>query len=335
MPRKKPHARPAVHHPSPAVEKAWDSRRASASQPPTVPARWLLAALGLVVLAAVACAWAALCLMFWQGNWQLLYHPTAAVTQTPASVGLIFDDVGFAATGAGAPRLKGWWIPADPASPRSRYTALYLHDATGNLGDTVGALARLHAAGLNVLAFDYRGYGQSSFQHPSEARWRQDTDWALQYLTGTRHVAANSILLVGNGLGANLALEVAAAHPELAGVVLQEPRTAAVETIFNDPRARLVPAHALVSDRWNIDAPAAELRTPSLWFYWTVAPGQFGLPERPEAFQEVKAPKMLVWLITSRDRNSDFANSLSQWLNDLPNKGHNLPVCQFSDGLTC
>jgi len=47
---------------------------------------------------------------------------------------------------------------------------------------------------------DYRGYGQSKFARPSEARWREDAESALRYLTATRHIAANSIVLVGRDL---------------------------------------------------------------------------------------------------------------------------------------
>ena len=139
--------------------------------------------------------------------------PSAAIARTPASVGIAFSDVGFGANEAGIPRLQGWWIPAAPDARNSRYTAIYLHGANGNLGNSVDALARLHSAGLNVLAFDYRGYGKSQFVRPSEARWREDADSALQYLTGTRHIAPQTIVLVGSGLGANLALEVAARIP--------------------------------------------------------------------------------------------------------------------------
>ena len=204
----------------------------------------------------------------------------------------------------------------------------------GNLGDSVGSLARLHATGLNVLAFDYRGYGHSQFVHPSEARWREDAEWALQYLTGTRHVPANSIVIVGNGLGANLAIEVAASHSELAGVVLDEPLGAPAIAIFSDPRSRLVPARALVSDRWNMIAPASTLRIASLWFYSTTARGQIEPPEMPEPFQKVASPKMLVWLST-RDRDTDYANALSRWLDHLPNNVQDLPVCEISDGRSC
>jgi len=312
MPRHKTNAKPAR---SSSTARTAAALHSAAPQPSTVSARWLLAMVGLAFVAAAVCAWGALCLVFWQGSWQLLYHPASAVTRTPSSLGLAFDSVAFATSDTGQPRLNGWWIPAAPDARYSRYTVLYFHGSRGNLADTVDALAALHAVGVNVLAFDYRGYGQSQFARPSEMRWRQDADWALQYLTGTRHVAAGAILLDGTGLGANLALQVGAAHPELGGVVLMEPIEAPANAIFRDPRARMFPAHLLVRDRYDLNAPASALRIPSLWF--VQAPGQAGAPSKPQAFQKVTAMKMRVWLAASNPSQEDFANSLSRWLDEL------------------
>ncbi|MFZ1011039.1 MAG: hypothetical protein WAN65_29645, partial [Candidatus Sulfotelmatobacter sp.] len=117
--------------------------RPHSTQPPTVSARWLLTAIAIAIPAAAFCAWAVLCLLFWQGSWQLLYHPSSAVTRTPAAVGLPFNPLGFDPTDTGAPQLQGWWITASSA----RYTALYLHGANGNLSDTLDTLANLHNAG--------------------------------------------------------------------------------------------------------------------------------------------------------------------------------------------
>jgi hypothetical protein len=324
MPRKKAQtkhaARSTASRPVSAFEKGWESLRSPSSPRPTVSGRWLLTAASLALLAAAVCAWGALCLLFWQGSWQLLYHPTSAVARTPASVGLIFDQVGFATTEAGEPQLKGWWIPAGPDARFSRYTALYLHGQTGNLGEAVDALAALHGAGVNILAFDYRGYGQSQFTRPSEIHWREDAEGALKYLTGTRHEAADTILLDGKDLGANLALEVGAEHGELAGVVLESPLDAPVDAIFRDPRAHLVPAHLLVRDRFDAKAAAAALRIPSLWFLQAAVQGPGGTSGNREAFQKVNAPKMLVWLTPSPDAKKDYGNALARWLGDLPKK---------------
>ncbi len=283
--------------------------------PPTVSGKWLLTAGAIAITAALLCAWGTLCILFWQGSWQLLYHPTSAVTRTPASVNLPFESVGFATNAAGEPQLRGWWIPA--SSP-AQFTAIYFHGADGNLGDTVNALSRLHGSRLNVFAFDYRGYGQSHFAHPSEARWREDADSALAYLTGTRHIPANAIVLVGKDLGANLALEVASAHADLAGVVLEGPLESPTAAIFNDARARLVPAHLLVSDRWQTTTAAGNVLIPSLWFYWTPERNAESEQDKPEAYEKVPGRKSLVWLTNSPDEPGQFESALSSWIDQLP-----------------
>lgn len=278
--------------------------------PPTVSVKWLFTSLVVVLIAAVLCAWATLCILFWQGSWQLLYHPTSEVTKTPANLNLPFESIGFAATTAGEPQLRGWWIPAASPSP---FTAVYLHAETGNLSDALPALAPLHEAGLNIFAFDYRGYGQSHFEHPSEKRWREDAESALQYLSGTRHIALPSIILIGRDLGANLALETAAAHPDLAGVILERPLDDPTAAIFSDTRAHLVPAHMLVSDRWDTKPAASNLLIPSLWFYWIPARAH----DSNAPYQSVPARKTIVWLTNSPNETREFNRALSAFLDQL------------------
>jgi hypothetical protein len=326
MPRKKTPSKPVPPlSSSSAFEQAWSGLRAprpTPLEPPaTVSVRWLLTAAGIAIAAAGACAWLTLCILFWQGSWQLLYHPTSAVTRTPASVGLAFDPVAFATTEAGEPRLKGWWIAAAPEARYSGFTVLYLHGQKGNLGDTVYDLASLHSVGVNILAFDYRGYGQSEFVHPNEARWREDAEWAIQYLTATRHVAAGAIVLDGKDLGANVALEVAAAHAELAGAVLESPLEAPVDAIFNDPRSRLVPAHLLVSDRYDADKAGSGLLIPSLWVIsQSAANSAGGGAKHPDGYDRISAAKTLIELNPGSPPERQFPGYLSRWLDELPKK---------------
>lgn len=291
--------------------------------PPTVSGRWILAALGIVILAAALCGWGTLCLLFWQGSWQLLYHPASKVKQTPAAAGLAFEPVGFAASDTGTPSLHGWWIPAPPKSPLAQYTVLFLHGRTGNLGDTVQTLAAVHAAGVNLFAFDYRGYGQSQFIRPSEDHWLQDAGSAIEYLTGTRQIAVNTIVLDGQGLGANLALEVAAARPNLAGVVLTTPLGAPLDAIFNDPRANLVPAHLLVRDSYEIQTPAENLRIPSLWLLARPASAQSadGYRRISAAYSSVIAPRQVLWLKAAQPGAGEYTDALSGWLTN-PREDH-------------
>ncbi len=317
-PRPNPRSKPDPKRSSTAFERAWNDLRAPAAPPPMVSHRWLLGAIALAFAGAAVCCWGALCLLFWQGSWQLLYHPASAITRTPASVPIPFDSVAFAATDTGRTRLTGWWIPADASAQFRRYTVLYLHGQDGNLSNAVDELATLHAVGVNVLAFDYRGYGQSEFARPGEGRWREDTEWALQYLTGTRHISAGAILLDGRNLGANLALEAAAAHPELAGVIVHDPIPHPAQIIFGDARAKLIPAHLLVRDRFDLDGAASALLIPSLWFLPNDSPPKGDNVDPSSGFKKVSARKMLVWLPAQPRTPKDESDSLSRWLGDLP-----------------
>jgi len=290
------------------------------AQPALVSARWLLWALGMVLAAAILCAWGTLCLLFWQGSWQLLYHPSATIARTPAANGVPFNAISFSPTDAGLPELTGWWIPAASGARFSQYTVLYLHGQDGNLGNVVDRLAQLHAAGVNVFAFDYRGYGKSQFMRPSEKHWVEDASRALQYLTTTRHIAMNAILVAGDGLGANLALEFAASHSRLAGVVLESPLEDPTGAVFDDPRARLIPARLLMRDRYDTVAAAASLRVPSLWFLPVSGAEGNGRSKEPAAFQMVAARKMLVWLAPRANAGSVFGDALARWLDDLGNR---------------
>lgn len=312
----KPHARTKTR--KAATGAITRSDRSSALQ--TVSARWIAGALAIVVAGAVLCVWGALCLIFWLGSWQLLYNPKSVIVRTPADAGLQFDSVDFATTESGQPQLHGWWIPGPP---ESRSTAVFLHGADGNIGDAVPALAPLHAAKLNLLVFDYRGYGSSRFVRPSEAHWREDTEAAIRYLTGTRHVTAGSIILVGSHLGANLALEVAAVHPDLAGVVLQDPVQSPTDAVFGDPRARLVPAHLLFRDRWDLLAASSRLHIPSLWFEKPAAQPR-ARQRTNEAYEEISARKVRVWLADSPDAMNNHADAVARWVDNLAPAGQTI-----------
>jgi uncharacterized protein len=283
---------------------------------PNVSARWLLGAAGIALLGAVFCAWLALCLLYWQGGWQLLYHPRSAITRTPESAGMAFESVHFAATETGTTRLTGWWIP----NQISRFTVLYLHGSDGNLSDSVDILTALHRQDLAVFALDYRGYGQSQSiheaGHPSEKQLRQDAEWALTWLTLTRNIPAKSIVVFGSGLGADLAAEFAADHSELAGVILDQPLQDPMTPVFNDSRSRLVPAHWLLHDRFDLNAAAASLRLASLWLL--TQPHENQPAAAPAAYQAVSAKKAAVWLSLPANADRHFHEAVQRWLDELP-----------------
>src|SRR5215208_4154363 len=87
----------------------------------------------------------------------LLYFPSRTLHATPADAGLEHEEIAFAAED-GTP-LHGWWIRAQ-RQPAVAHVLL-CHGNAGNIGDLVLHARLLTDAGLDVLLFDYRGYGKS------------------------------------------------------------------------------------------------------------------------------------------------------------------------------
>jgi uncharacterized protein len=274
-----------------------------APQQPLTNPRWLAAGLGATLALAVVSVYIAFCLLFWQGQWQLVFKPSTVITATPASIGLKYDDIAFDATETGVLQLHGWWIPADNTAPYAAYTLLFIHDGTGSLSATVPQLLALRELGINIFAFDYRGFGKSVHLHPSEASTNEDADAAWNYLVNTRHLSPSSIVLDGVGLGAAIAAETARRHPQAAAVILEDPRPPIFKALQSDPRMRLLPVRLLFHDRFDPASTLAHLRTPKLLLY--SAHGSQGL-----YYEEAAEPKEKATLRTAED----YLNSLRSFL---------------------
>jgi pimeloyl-ACP methyl ester carboxylesterase len=235
-----------------------------APQQPLASARWLLGA-GLATLGlALLCVYITFCLLFWQGQWQLVFKPSPAITSTPSSVGLKYDEIQFDATETGILQLNGWWIPSDQPATE---TLLFLHGNSGSLSDALPQLQILHQLGMNIFAFDYRGFGKSKNTHPSEKSTYEDADAAWNYLTGTRHLSASTIILDGVGLGAAVAAETARRHPQAPALILKNPQPPTLETLQWDSLTRLLPIRLLFHDRFDPTRTLAQMRTPKLLLY--------------------------------------------------------------------
>jgi acetyl esterase/lipase len=84
------------------------------------------------------------------------------------------------ATEGNTQQIHTWWWPADkPDAP----ALLYLHGARWNLTGQMFRIEQLHAFGFSVLAIDYRGFGKSDGDLPSEQTAYEDAQAAWKHLT--------------------------------------------------------------------------------------------------------------------------------------------------------
>lgn len=218
---------------------------------PLVTHRFLLGGIGIMILASLGALYFAIALLFWQGQWQLIFHPSHIVASTPASKGLPFEDVRFDATETGQTRLSGWWIPADPQLPHQPAVILYLHEARGSLSDALPDLVALHALGYDVFAFDPRGFGKSQWVRPSEKRWMQDGDAALYYLASVRHIGPSHLIVIGRGLGGTVGAGLTHRHAALTSLVMIDPQPPTLPLLEAPRWTRMLPVRLLAHDHFD------------------------------------------------------------------------------------
>jgi uncharacterized protein len=184
----------------------------------------------------------------------LLYFPSRALVETPAAAGLDYRDL--APETEDGERLHGWWIGAR-GEPLGHL--LLCHGNAGNVGDRVLHAALLTAAGLDVLLFDYRGYGRSSGR-PSEEGTYRDARAALACLLEQPGVDPARVFYLGESLGGAIALDLALERPP-AGLVLLSAFTGVREV--GRVHYPFVPA-ALVPDAYPALRGIPRLRAPLL-----------------------------------------------------------------------
>jgi hypothetical protein len=224
----------------------------------------LVKAIALTIVAALFCGYLTLCWLFYQGQWQLVLHPTRTSANPPSIAGIHYEPIRFGPDESATPQLTGWWIPSDLGGRYAHLTILFLPDGNGSLSDSIPTLASLHNLGINIFAFDYRGYGQSAATHPSEQSMTHDANAAWQYLTTSRAIPAKQIIPYGTGVGASLAAELATAQHSISALILDTPRADLLNVATHDPRATLIPVRLLFHERFPLAAPLATLHTPKL-----------------------------------------------------------------------
>jgi fermentation-respiration switch protein FrsA (DUF1100 family) len=138
----------------------------------------------------------------------LVFHPAERVVEEPpAEFGLHHRSVTYASDDG--TRLNAWIVPSGQADSTG-YWLLVCHGNYGNIG--YGGRPRFYSfardIGLNVLAFDYRGFGASAGE-PDEAGLYADALASYHYLTDSLRVSPDRIVIFGHSLGSGVAIELA------------------------------------------------------------------------------------------------------------------------------
>jgi uncharacterized protein len=198
----------------------------------------LLVALLIPVVAIVA-----LLLFFWAGQRRLMYFPLGAVPPM-ASLGVSdVEEVTFDT--ADGLRLAGWLFRGDGADQST--TVIVFHGNAGNRAHRVPLATALRRSGLQVLLFDYRGYGGNPGS-PTERGLETDARAAREFLINQRGVDSRRLIYFGESLGTGVAVKLASEHPPGA-LILRSPFTSMADVgQYHYP---WLPVRLLLRDRYD------------------------------------------------------------------------------------
>ena len=136
---------------------------------------------------------------------KLVYFPLKEIACTPTDIRLEYEDITLN-TPDGL-KLNAWYIPSK--SPTG--TVIFCHGNGGNICYTLDVVETMNKMNLNVLVFDYRGYGKSEGS-PTENGTYTDAETAYQWLIKDKKIPENSIIIMGRSLGAAIAANLAKNH---------------------------------------------------------------------------------------------------------------------------
>jgi pimeloyl-ACP methyl ester carboxylesterase len=215
-------------------------------------------------------------------------------SQTPPSPPLLR---GGAREAVPVPPLNKGGLGGVPVPPLNKgklgRVVLYLHGNGSNVGSNVEHANRFHRLGFSAFPIDYRGYGKSQGDFPSESRVYEDAELAWDYLVKQRGIHPNQIYIYGQSLGGAIAIDLAVRHPEAAGLIVEGSFTSVQAMVdFQKPLFRVFPINFLLRQRFDSLSKVDRLQMPVLFIHGTadsVVPAQMS----QKLFDAAPEPKQL------------------------------------------
>lgn len=227
-------------------------------------------------------------------------------------------DIPLRSATSSAQHVHAWWWPA---SSRQAPVALYLHGTRWNLTAQLGRITQLRALGFSILAIDYRGFGQSPGELPSERSVYEDAQAAWQHLAQLQPDASRRFIY-GHSLGGAIATDLASRigrgeQPGAAGLIIESTFTdmgAAAQAVIGTS----LPVRWLLSEKFDSIDKIAHIGMPVLIVHGTddrYVPDRFSR----ELYEAAEGRKQLLLVPGGTHNNSMIvgANAYAQALQEV------------------
>ncbi|QVM99451.1 alpha/beta fold hydrolase [Pseudomonas rhodesiae] len=160
--------------------------------------------------------------------------------------------------------IHAWWYPA---ASKNAPAILYLHGVRWNLTGQLFRIEQLHALGFSVLAIDYRGFGKSHGDLPSETTVYEDARIAWERFQ-VLQPDPQKRLIYGHSLGGAVAIDLAAELGQqspvpVRGLVIESTFTSLADVATAVANTSL-PVRWLLSQKFDSIDKIADIRMPLL-----------------------------------------------------------------------
>ncbi|MCA6586578.1 MAG: alpha/beta hydrolase [Pseudanabaena sp.] len=268
------------------------------------PKKWLRpAAITGIVIASF---YGSVCAGLWFGQTRLVFSPEKELTTTPAKFNAKYEDVLIPVKKAdgSSENIHGWWLPNAKHFQSSNLgdhkVILYLHGKGKNISANAKHANRLMRMGFSVLVIDYRGYGRSEGDFPSESSVYADAQTAWDYLI-EKGYKANQIMIYGHSLGGAIAIDLALKYPNALGIIVDASFTSMSDMAQLDLKYRIFPIDLLIHQRFDSISKVRSLAVPVLYIHGTA---------------DELVPPMMSWRLYD-------ATPTRKQIVFIPNGGHN------------
>jgi len=191
------------------------------------------------------------------------------------------------AAAATTPQLHALW--ADGPTPDAP-VLLYLHGARRDVDASAFRIRQMQSLGFGVLAIDYRGFGRSSDELPSERSVAEDARAGWTWLAA--HHAGRDRYIFGHSLGGAIAVRLATEVDDAKGLIVEGTFTS-IPAVVGTMKWGWLPVAPLITQRFNSADRIAKVKVPVL-----VVHGDADALIRPELgralYERAASPKRFV-----------------------------------------
>lgn len=237
------------------------------------PRQWQV--IGITAFTTVLVTYLLLFLILRQWQNRIIFRPIPTANETtPATLGLPYEEVWLPMPNSVQQddKIHAWWLPGTDPQPGA--IAIFLdgkYDKVSHftIRHHIRRMASLYRLGYSLLVVDYRGFGQSQGDFPTETQVYEDAEIVWRYLTQTQKLEPDKIILYGYAIGGAVAIDLAIKQPNAQALILESSFTSIQDLAERSGLFWMFPLDWLVTQKFDSLSKVETLQVATLFIHGT------------------------------------------------------------------